>query len=522
MNESATASASITTRRRGLFALALFICLFSMYVLTGSKLRFGYEGSIINQTEALLRGTTAPRLDGGGILPVTQGGVMDVAAYIPFAAVKLALDRSGRLFGLRQLIYPLAIPFYTAFFLVLFYFLALELYRNAKTAAGLTLILGLATMIWPYAKFGMETQQTLWTIAGTLALLRYQRRPSGAEAAALGGCLALLLLTKITGPLNAAALATAWGWSWLRQNPERRRQSLAHLALVAAVASAGLLAFLFTNHWRYGGWIYGGRYGLGHETNPYPILSGIWAVLFSTGKSIFLFSPALALGLWFWGGFWRRFPGMRLLLVLLVLIGLWHIHMRPWADETWGPRRLHYLVPFLALPIGLWIENRFALRRWVRALGLGAIALGVWVQLIAVAVDYTALARVFDRTELMAIEKTVWEPALSPIGFNLHVLASVWQRQRTGKSIPYFYELHFMPWTGPYHPPAGRFYPLRGQDKLDFWVVQQRQDWAGRPYWFVAGSFYLWLGFAALGLASGWWLYLLARNVDCGIRNVES
>jgi hypothetical protein len=331
-------------RRAGLFALALFVLLFAVYAAGGSKRQFGYEGATIAQTEALLTGKTVPRRSLGGFEPFTQAGLMDVAAYLPFSAVKLALDRSGKLFGLRQLIYPFALPFYTALMLVILFFLALELYQNPRTAAGVALAAGLATTVWPYAKFGMETQQTLWTLAGVLALVRYQRGGGRRQAVALGLCLAALMLTKVTGPVHAAALSVAWGWAWLRQNPARARQPWGDLAAAAALGAAGAAAFLLTNHWRYGGWLFGGRYGLGHEASPYPLLSGVWAVCFSPGKSLLIFSPALVVGLWFWGTFWRRFPGMRLILFLFLLIGLWHIHMRPWADETWGPRRLHYLV----------------------------------------------------------------------------------------------------------------------------------------------------------------------------------
>lgn len=494
-------------------ALALFALLLGVYVVSGSKLQFGYEGLNIAQSEALLRGATQPRT-GGGILPVTQGGVLDVAAYLPFSAARLALERAGRLPGLRQLIYLFAIPFYTTLLLLLFYALALELYGDARIAAALALALGLGTMVWPYAKFGMETQQTLWLLAGLLALARYQRRPVWGAAAGLGLCLAALPLTKITGPLLAAALALAWGAGWVRRGAARRPGALRDLALVAALGVAGVLAFLLTNRWRYGGWVYGGRYGLEHEAGAYPFLSGVWAAAFSPGKSIFLFSPALVLGLWYWGAFWRRFAGLRLIVCLLLALGLWQLHLRPWADETWGPRRLHFLLPVLALPLGIWLERRGALRRGARALGWAAIAAGIAVQLLAVSFDYTALARTIGRTDLFAIENTVWEPQLSPLGFNLHLLGSACRRARTGESTPFVYESHYMPWTAPEFPPDPVSFELSGQDRFDFWVLQQRADWPGGPYWFVAGSFYLWLGFLGLALAGGWWLWRMMRNAE--------
>lgn len=505
MSRSPNPTAYDSSRRACGFMLALFFLLFGIYGLTGSKLRFGYEGGNIDQAEALVRGLTTARPE-GGIFPFTQGGLLDVAAYLPFTAAKLLLEKHGLLLGIRQLIYIFAIPFYTALILLIFYELVLTLYRKPETAAALTMIVGLGTMIWPYAKFGMETQQTLWTLAAILMLLRYSERPTFRYAIVFGVTLSALMLTKVSGPVHAVMLGLAALWIFIRKGLWRRPGALGHAGALVGGCLVGSAFFLFTNRWRYGGWLWQGRYGLGHEMSPYPFLEGLWAVLFSHGKSIFLFSPPLLLGLWFWGKFWRRFPLVRPILVVMLLVAIYHLHLRPWADETWGPRRLHYLVPILALPLGVWLEERMNLRRWVRTLGLAVLALGVWVQLVAIAFDYTALAKIMGNTELFAQENTVWEPQLAPIGFNLHLAASAWQRHQTGQSLPFVYEYHYMPWSAPERRPAPLVYPMKGLDRLDFWPLQQRADWPDRPYWFVSGTSYLAVFLGLMALASGVWL----------------
>src|SRR5690606_23221508 len=154
-----------TPRRSGSAAvwLPLLVVLLRVYGLTGSKLYFGYEGANIFQAEAFARGQLQPRED-GGIAPWTQGGLLEVAVYLPFTYAKLFFERREMLLGLRQLAYVMVMPLLTVALCGVFYGLARRLYESARTAAVLTLVLGLTTMIWPYAKFGMEVQQTFWTL----------------------------------------------------------------------------------------------------------------------------------------------------------------------------------------------------------------------------------------------------------------------------------------------------------------------------------------------------------------------
>ena len=77
----------IPSRRLSLW-LALAMLLIGIYGLTGSKLRFGYEGANIEQAEAILAGQTVPRPE-GGFEPYSQAGLADMAVYLPTGAVSL-------------------------------------------------------------------------------------------------------------------------------------------------------------------------------------------------------------------------------------------------------------------------------------------------------------------------------------------------------------------------------------------------------------------------------------------------
>jgi hypothetical protein len=499
-------------RQAWLLAAGLAVFLGCLFALTGSQLRFGYEGASIDQAEALVRGTLAPRAE-GGVLPYTQGGLLDVIGYLPWSALKLWLEQHGRLIGLRQLAYTFAIPFYTVLLCLLFYGLMLELYGRARTAAAGTLLLALGTMIWPYAKFGMETHQTLWMVASLWALVRWSQRGTAGAAAALGVGLGLLLLTKITGAVLAAALGAAFVWRLVELRAWREpRRLLRDVALVGALGALGLALFLWSNRWRYGGWVWGGRYGFEAELESYPWLEGIWAFLASPNKNVWLYSPVLVIALWYWGAFWRRFPSARVAVLLLVLTAVWQMKNRTWADETWGPRRMHYLVPVLALPLGCWWEARRQLRRWLRGLGQLLIALGVCVNLLGVAVDYTAQAKILAPSLFWSQENWVWVPQLNPLTFNMHLLESAAYRQRTGHSLAWIFRYHYLAVTRPPRVPMPLVvHDMKGQDRLDLWYLQQRAAWPNQPYWFHATS--AWLALALLGglLASGAWLVWLGR-----------
>jgi hypothetical protein len=496
------------------WGLALFVFCFALFSLTGSKLRFGYLGENIDQAEAMLTDALRPRPE-GGIAPFAKTGLLEVAAYLPFAAVKVALEQRGIGLGLRQIVYVFVEPFYTAWLCLVFFGLALRLYKRAATAAALTLILALATMVWPYSKFGMETQITLWTLVGLWALVGYAERPTAGKAAWLGLAIAAVLLTKITGLLHAAWLIFAIGWLKLEGRWWRRPRALRDSIVIVGMILAGVLIFLLSNRWRFGGWVWGGRYGLHSEMQPIALWESAWAFLLSPNKSLFLYSPPALVALWFLGAFWRRFPAMRPALIGALLVTLFHLSARTWAEETWGPRRMHYLVPLMALPLGIWWERRGELRGWVRRLGWVVIAFGLWVQAVAVSFDYTALAFTLGFRSTFTQERYLWDPQYNHLRFNLHLLASARRRADTGQSLPYVLQDHVMDWTlkDSDPRPQPQLIPIPdGRDRLDFWYLQQRADWPDRPYWFVSGSSWLAVGLALAALGILAWLIAQIRR----------
>lgn len=491
MNEAIQVSAD-----RKLLAL-LFLFIGSMYALTASGSGFGYEGLNILQAQAYWNDRLVPG-PGGRIHPYTPGGVLDVAAYLPFTILKAAAIKAHLPSSVVAFAYVLTRPFYALITCFLFFGLARDSYRCCRTAALLTIVLALGTMFWPYSKFGMETQQTLWTLAGIWSMVRYHNNGTIAAALAFGVSLAALPLTKITGSVHALALIVAAGWLILQQKLWQRPKFWIHFCLVAVVCGIGAAGFLWSNKARFGGYFLGTRYG-NHAGNPLNAIGALAALLFSPGKTIFVFNPILLIAVLFLPGFWRRFYGLRVVMICFVPVIIMHLGLVPWTDETWGPRRLHFVVPLLLMPLGMMFESESTRRAVGRITCRVILGLSIIVQLIACLFSYTALAYTLQNSAGFHLENMIWNPQYNAIRFNTALLESNIAGQIYGTSDPYVIRHTYLPWAMTDNPHPNEVFDLSKHNHLDTWYFKQSRDWAG-SYWFVK-----------------WWSYLVMLLVLCAV-----
>jgi hypothetical protein len=126
-----------------------------------------------------------------------------------------------------------------------------------------------------------------------------------------------------------------------------------------------------------------------------PFLVGLYGVLLSSGKGIFLFSPPLLLGILGWKRFANR-KGIAsdawLFLVICIAQVLFYAKYCYWnSDDAWGDRYVIPGVVLLCIPLVTVLHQR--------ALVIPVVALGVCVQLLAVTVgglDYLMLIRAWQ------------------------------------------------------------------------------------------------------------------------------
>lgn len=270
-------------------------------------------------------------------------------------------------------------PLYTLLFIVngalflgLLYFYLAHFYPRAQVLWTVAAI-GLASLWWPYTKLDFSEPLILTTAFLGFVLLRFGYPLAGLTIAAF-------MLTIRPDAVIVLAPIILW---YLHRN--RTAQAVARVA-VALVPSFALM--VAANYARYHS-IFDKSYAGEHFSNP--LLVGLEGIIFSAGKSIFLFSPPLLLGVWGWKRFSRR-PGMLpdawLFLGICVSQILLYAKWWDWSsDDAWGVR---FVVPGVILMCIPMVEMVH------RPVLIAVFAAGVSVQLLAVSVgglQYVLLLR---------------------------------------------------------------------------------------------------------------------------------
>jgi hypothetical protein len=125
---------------------------------------------------------------------------------------------------------------------------------------------------------------------------------------------------------------------------------------------------------------------------------GLWGLLFSPGKGLFVFCPAIILSAIIWITFHKQYrflsstilAAAALRLVFIATRSDWH------GGFSLGPRYMVMLIPFLMLPIGVWI-NTMLQKKDVRGLCTFAI-----VSLLCIAQQlYFSVGEIFSFLHIM-------------------------------------------------------------------------------------------------------------------------
>ncbi len=314
-------------------------------------------------------GERGPFRDDAGPLPVSHyvdGASPDHARATP--------PELRRAYGTR-LVVSLLNALVTALGAALFLHLALLLCGSPAAALALAALYAFGSPAWPYAgTFFSEALTALLTLASLAALLRPRPRPAAAG---------LLLGLATAGHVTALLFTPPWlllaAGSGPRALRDLRGAVRAGGAFLAGLAAVGALLGLF-NFLRFGDVFETGR-SIGESslwTTKYAHPVAPWRplvdLLFSGGKGLLWFCPALLLGLLGWRRLHRRRPLLSWTLIATALIRLVFIATRSdWhGGFALGPRYLVVLVPFLLLPAAPLLADVLKARRRPAVLGLAA------------------------------------------------------------------------------------------------------------------------------------------------------
>jgi hypothetical protein len=262
----------------------------------------------------------------------------------------------------------------------LFRFLG-ELGVAPRAALGWTLATAFASLVWPLATSTLDqVQHAFFVLLAALCGLLAARRRSIPLAAAGSLALAALINYQPNFLLLVPGLALA-ALARPSDGRPRDRRSLAVVAVFLLGAPLGLGLMVHYNEIRFGTPFVLDLLaaGGGHPPLFGDPLHGALNLLASPGKSVFLYSPTLLLGLLGFRGLWRRSRAVAAAVgvvsathfVFVSALSFFH------GDWAWGPRYLVVILPLwgLAMPFA-------RVPRW---LGRGLVAVAVAVQLLGLA-----------------------------------------------------------------------------------------------------------------------------------------
>jgi hypothetical protein len=373
--------AAVTTP--GGATLLFFSCL---YILTYQGRANSYDGqSIFATTRALVEhGTLAissvsanafgtPGRDG---LYYSKYGIGQSLAEMPLYLVGklLGLLARGKAAQVAESVAMLTNPLITAAGCAVFYGITRRLGYPRGTAIRATLVLGIATSLWPYSKTDFsEPLVTLCLAIAVFCALRAARLLAGNRATTRAGRRDLRRLDLFTGgALGIGVLAKDAALIYvpafllysvvtlpdLSLHDLRslklvsRRLWLGRLfALLAPILVAGVVSLLI-NALRFGSPL---ATGYAPRDLPFsgPVMMGLWGLLISPHTGMLFYDPLLFAGLLALPLMvWRR---PREALFPLGLFGgslLFYAAYHAWSGESaWGPRYLVPALPYLLVPL---------------------------------------------------------------------------------------------------------------------------------------------------------------------------
>ncbi len=265
---------------------------------------------------------------------------------------------------------------------------AWRLSGSMSAAIWTTLSLAFGTLVWPYSKFGFNALLTTWCLtAGIYAAWLGVRSDRRACLVWSGVWLACAFLTR-----HEIAIAILVAAAWVLYESRRDgRQAAIRITLMGVAPLVGVVFWFWFNFIRFGNPFntgYAGDSTIGFDSS---ILTGMYGLLFSPGRSLFVYVPLALAGLPALFALARRDSSLAALFTALVgSLLVFYSSMPSWeAGRSYGPRYLVPILPFLITPIVWWLEPR---RSWGRR-GLIALALfSVLVQLPGILVDYSKVS----------------------------------------------------------------------------------------------------------------------------------
>jgi len=297
---------------------------------------------------------------------------------------------------------------------------------SPRVSFQLAISFAFSTFFLVYATKSFFTQplEAFTLLAAVYFLVKARSESSRRSLGAAGLFAGLGVLTKWAFVVNLPVL---FAYALAISCKGRRARDL--MALSAPVAACSAIALAY-NYARFGSILKTGYWVVPTFTTP--LFVGLYGLLFSSGKGLFLYAPIAALGV----VSMRAFATCRRRETFL-LLGLFAANLlliakyRDWGGEgSWGPRYLTLVLPCLVLPIGALLQTgSIAVKRAFLALSLA----GLLVQFGGVSIHYGTYYRAIGEfpytatpSDPLFMYKAHYVPNYSPAWGHVTMAARNW------------------------------------------------------------------------------------------------
>jgi len=335
-------------------------------------------------------------------------------AYLPAVVIEDIINRTAGLSPTQNfpldndwpimLFGSMTNAFFGALFITIFFHFLRSFQFSERTALLLAFALSISSNLFVYTKFGYaHLMFTSFSLLAFFCIRKYRLTLRRYWLFLAGTAYGIVVISY--NP-TFFFLLPALGFYYLTSLPWKKYTSpiilLKNTAQDLFWGALGLIPWIvlysYFNWIRFGDAASSGNGGGGVPIPPIPpafvLFEGLWGLLFSPGKSIFLFTPILILPILFWFKLERKWlpeiiTGSILLIVYLYFIGSFvgGTDYYPWHGESsFGPRYLLPVIPFGLLIAALLYRKLTKMHK--RLVFWPVILFGLLVQLVGVLIPY--------------------------------------------------------------------------------------------------------------------------------------
>jgi hypothetical protein len=264
--------------------------------------------------------------------------------------------------------------------LVVIFFRTAVLMLDWKWSFIVAIAAGLGTSVWSTASRGMWAHTWEMTLGGIVAYVLLASAVRGSVSARPALLATLVAWMFFVRPSGAIAVVAVGVYIFARRPRELPRYVIAGVVWMAAFVAYSMRIFGSAVPYYY---LSNDPHGIGIH-----FAQGLYGVLLSPSRGIFIYSPVLATVLYLVARNWRSIADRALAMVALATVAAIAVasaaHPEWWGGNSYGPRLLSDAIPWLVL---LAILALAAMPAASRTLRNPAIALGGLLLLVSVVIN---------------------------------------------------------------------------------------------------------------------------------------